>query len=504
MEIDAEGDRGISSFLDGFEGLWRRPPEHYRNAIQTYTIVIDTNVLLDLYRFTPKARHELLDLLRKVKDRLWVPHQVAKEYFSRRVDALKDQIDLYDSIPRELKSLHDRAITHVNTFARRCSLSEKDKKALTDPLKKALADVTEEIDKHRASLDLTLAKVASDDPVLKALAELLDGRTGGPFSPEEEKKLLEAYAERSAAKIPPGYKDSGKSENPHGDFFVWEQMVRHSSEKTTPVLFITSDVKEDWFQKTAGITVGARSELIAEMRDRAQVDFLTLQLSNFLRESKEALGAKVSEDTYEAAKNASRETATSVPPITFTMDRDLYATLLRHLKDRTNQALTELKIAESQDVGQRGTIDHAVQTGLISQKRITFEHSMGELETVEALPITELGGKFLEISVADKKTARIIENLVREYQRVPKSSASFEDRGAPKGSALWAERLKKSLAPYVGSLTLKAISDHSVTFEADDISQMDTDAIRGLAKSFDIDIHMSGADGLQFTAWARR
>lgn len=173
---------GNSSFVAEFEGLWRRPLADYRHAIQTYTIAIDTNVLLDLYRFTPKARHELLDLLRKVQERLWVPHQVAKEYFARRIDALKDQLDLYESVPRELKTLHDRAITQVNTFARRCSLSDKDKEALSDPLRKALASVTSEIERHRNSLDLTLAKVASNDPILEALADILDGRTGQSLS----------------------------------------------------------------------------------------------------------------------------------------------------------------------------------------------------------------------------------------------------------------------------------------------------------------------------------
>ncbi|MGW2716060.1 PIN domain-containing protein [Streptomyces sp. NPDC001492] len=296
-----------STFLVGFEGLWRRPQSDYRRAIQTYTIAIDTNVLLDLYRFTPKARRELLDVLRKVQDRLWVPHQVAKEYFSRRVDALKDQIDLYDAVPRELQTLHDRAITQVNTFSRRCSLPEKDKKALIEPLQKALSAVTGEIERHRNALDLTLAKVASNDPVLEDLAQILNNRTGPPFSLEGEKKLLESYSERAAARVPPGYKDSGKTDNPHGDFFVWEQMIRNSSQGNAPTLFITSDVKEDWFHRAAGVIVGARPELIVEMRERAQADFMIIQLSAFLREAKEALGAEISEATYEAAKNAALE-----------------------------------------------------------------------------------------------------------------------------------------------------------------------------------------------------
>ncbi|MGW4285753.1 PIN domain-containing protein [Streptomyces sp. NPDC004673] len=495
---------GNSSFVAEFEGLWRRPLADYRQAIQTYTIAIDTNVLLDLYRFTPKARHELLDLLRKVQERLWVPHQVAKEYFARRIDALKDQLDLYESVPRELKTLHDRAITQVNTFARRCSLSDKDKEALSDPLRKALASVMSEIERHRNSLDLTLAKVASNDPILEALADILDGRTGQSFTTAEESNLLEDYSERAAAKVPPGYKDASKAENPHGDFFVWEQMMRHSKERGRPTLFITSDVKEDWFHRAAGIPVGARPELIAEMQERAECDFLILQLSSFLKESKEALGAEVSEATYEAAKNVALESSLKEKSSYFAIPREMYESMHRRLSDSAGNALGEWASAQSEGMGEPRTIEHAIKTRLADQRKVEMDRAMDRLQAFEDCLIVDPEAKTLELWVDEKKTAKMINELLHEASPERLDFDARKDTSVQKGSPTWVSRLTKALAPYVDGLAPRTITEESVTYQIGEIANADTGAIRGLARSFDVDINLLADNGAIFTAWARR
>lgn len=54
-------------------------------------IVLDANVLLDLYRITPDARRQVLETLRDVADRLWVPHQAALEFSRNRKEAVRDR-----------------------------------------------------------------------------------------------------------------------------------------------------------------------------------------------------------------------------------------------------------------------------------------------------------------------------------------------------------------------------------------------------------------------------
>lgn len=56
-------------------------------------VVLDANVLLDLYRYTQDARVQVLAALRLIADqqRLWLPHQVGLEFVRNRANAVKDR-----------------------------------------------------------------------------------------------------------------------------------------------------------------------------------------------------------------------------------------------------------------------------------------------------------------------------------------------------------------------------------------------------------------------------
>ncbi len=327
----------MSTFLRGFDGLWARPNEDYRDAVKSYLIAVDTNVLLELYRFTPQARHELLDILDQLGQRLWVPHQVVKEYHRRRFDAVREHLNLYTSVPENLKTLRNKALQEVQNLANRCSMSDTDKQLLTAPINEAFEKVSNEIRRHSDAFDLSLAKVVRGDPILSTLARVLDEKTGEPFPDEEETSLISTFQERAAEQVPPGYRDAGKPENAHGDFFVWEQLLREAKKRQTPVLLVTNDVKPDWVQKEAGFVVGARPELLKEFRERCDRDFLMTQLPHFLSMAKEVLGAAVSQSTMQQAENVHLINASET--FLVTLPSHLYATIYNRLADDFEETL---------------------------------------------------------------------------------------------------------------------------------------------------------------------
>ena len=57
---------------DLFPGYYA--PEDFQELWDKATFVLDANVLLNLYRFPKPAAEELLRVLDKVSDRLWVPY----------------------------------------------------------------------------------------------------------------------------------------------------------------------------------------------------------------------------------------------------------------------------------------------------------------------------------------------------------------------------------------------------------------------------------------------
>jgi len=69
MRLDHE--RSVSGLL---------PPENFQELWDKATFVLDANVLLNLYRFPKGAAHDLLDVLERLSDRLWLPHQATVEY----------------------------------------------------------------------------------------------------------------------------------------------------------------------------------------------------------------------------------------------------------------------------------------------------------------------------------------------------------------------------------------------------------------------------------------
>ncbi|MFJ3848443.1 PIN domain-containing protein [Streptomyces albidoflavus] len=289
--------------MAGFEGMWRRPLSDYEEGVKAYLITLDTNVLLNLYRFTPPAREELLSVLKSLQERLWVSHQVAQEYYSRRMTAVNEHITLYTSVPKALNEARNKAIQELNTFAKRRSMSPDDRNKLVEPINNSFDSAIEGIASHANAFDLTLARVATNDPILEALAEILDGKTGTPFTEEDFNEHLEEFTKRAESKTPPGYKDANKGDNAHGDYFVWEQVLREAESRRTPVLLVTNDAKEDWVRQEAGITIGPRPELVREFKDRCGQDFLLTDLGTFLKVAKSELGAAISESTVAQAEN---------------------------------------------------------------------------------------------------------------------------------------------------------------------------------------------------------
>jgi hypothetical protein len=66
---------------------YRLTDENYRRLWDDCFFVLDTNVLLNIYRYSPKLRTGLIDILTKISERIWVPHQVALEYYDNKPTA---------------------------------------------------------------------------------------------------------------------------------------------------------------------------------------------------------------------------------------------------------------------------------------------------------------------------------------------------------------------------------------------------------------------------------
>ncbi|RLK60440.1 PIN-like domain-containing protein [Actinokineospora cianjurensis] len=83
MPANMADHNGSGGLYAGFEGYRSPTPEELRRVLTSGIVVPDTNLLLNLYRYTATARDTLLRALEKLET-LWVPHQVLTEFWRNR------------------------------------------------------------------------------------------------------------------------------------------------------------------------------------------------------------------------------------------------------------------------------------------------------------------------------------------------------------------------------------------------------------------------------------
>ncbi|MFN5239722.1 MAG: PIN-like domain-containing protein, partial [Aphanizomenon sp.] len=78
-----------------FVGYFRPKDDELSQMWSEGIFVVDANVLLNLYRYSSGTRKELEKALEVVKDRIFIPHQAAKEFLGKRLDVTAGQANEY-------------------------------------------------------------------------------------------------------------------------------------------------------------------------------------------------------------------------------------------------------------------------------------------------------------------------------------------------------------------------------------------------------------------------
>ncbi|RYD02484.1 hypothetical protein N752_24455 [Desulforamulus aquiferis] len=104
--------------LEQFKGFIGYKDEEFKELWEKAIFVVDTNILINFYKYKSKeSTKSLLDILMKLKadNRLWIPHQVALEYFFNYEDNMFKQNEGYDLLSREFEKLKDNAEKVLST-----------------------------------------------------------------------------------------------------------------------------------------------------------------------------------------------------------------------------------------------------------------------------------------------------------------------------------------------------------------------------------------------------
>jgi hypothetical protein len=349
VSSDSESTPNSCGLFDGFEGYRTATLDDYRGVLTTGMVVLDANVLLNLYRYTGDARDDLLTVLGRLGARLWIPHQALVEFWRNRESVLQDPRDT-EKTAAEMTALRDEAVRTFRTWANRVFLPAERSTELIASLEAGFDAVAQGVDQFSDTSAVESARDTDKDAVLASLESILDGRVGPPLPGDaHEEAIVEALRRVDAGK-PPGYKDKKKDdEGAAGDYLVWAQVLVEATFRGCDVLLVTGDVKEDWWRREFGELRGPRIELVDEMRARTGGRLFMTRPTRLLSLAREVLEVTVREESVADADRVDRLLAEPEPTLPGGgWDAGSILTLLRRLDDEAPVQAEAIKLAAQQ------------------------------------------------------------------------------------------------------------------------------------------------------------
>jgi hypothetical protein len=290
---------------------WRLTPSEndFTNLWENAIFVFDTNFLLDLYRVSHSTAKDFLNILEHLKERIWLPNQVVSEFLNRREVIIDSEVQSFQKALTNLEKWKDEELNFnrlkgcIDAAGRIVGAEVAFLFEQQDAYKKAVEEVEkcfrgkiEELSKSHSLLN------SEEDYILSKLLVLFDEKVGEHDSADVLQKIQKEGAERYSQKKPPGFMDDAKeNERKYGDLIIWKQILAFAKQKSCSIVFVTSEKKEDWWNKKGGKIVSPHVELRREFKEQVDGLFWMYQTNRFLEIAKEKLELEISQESIEEA-----------------------------------------------------------------------------------------------------------------------------------------------------------------------------------------------------------
>lgn len=254
-----------------------------KENISDFKIVIDTNVLLNMYRYTSETANSILDAFEIFKDMIWVPFLVGLEFNENREKVILQQISIFKETEKCLNSNYQ----DLKNKLKKLNIENRHPLIITDEISKSFKQLID-IEKEKITkLEKEYIEGIKDDPIGNRINDLLIKHIIEPNHHQSDIKKYNNEAElRYKHKIPPGYEDNKKDgyiffngityTKKYSDYIIWQEIIEKvKKDKIENLIFITDDLKEDWFKQKSIIGKKTlRSELVNEIKNKTDLDII--------------------------------------------------------------------------------------------------------------------------------------------------------------------------------------------------------------------------------------
>lgn len=277
-----------------FPAFYAQTEQEIASLWQDCVFAFDANVLLHIYKYTPETKKEFLNVLKKLQERIWLPHQAAYEYQKRRLVVIDQQRQAYGEIEKILKQAVQSLESALNPYAKHPSID-------VQPMLQEIKAVVEREKQRLKIAKETHPDYSAVDELRDTVSEYFRQRIGEPYTEDELEAIYRKADQRIQQQVPPGYKDAPR----HGDIIIWFQLLDYARVYQRPIIFVTDDAKEDWWLRDNSLT--PRPELVQEMHDNAHLPFHMYLADKFLEEAKTYLKLQDKKGTIADAIEEVRE-----------------------------------------------------------------------------------------------------------------------------------------------------------------------------------------------------
>lgn len=275
---------------DEFSWYFKASDEEIQHIWESGLLTLDANVLLDLYRYHENTRNSLMECIGSFEGRLWLSRQAAEEFFRNRTKVIISATRGFKLATDELEKLKKSLVSVTEQLDGNRIIASEIASNLRDAITTAIGAAETRINEASSCYP----KFLQHDPLLEKLLEIFSGSVGPAFSEEDLKKARAEGEQRKKACIPPGFLDDDKDgDRPFGDYFLWKQVLERAKVVSKPIILVTSERKEDWWEKHSGQTVGPRLELLREAHEYCAQKILIYQTDRFLEFATEKAGRTV-------------------------------------------------------------------------------------------------------------------------------------------------------------------------------------------------------------------
>lgn len=222
---------------------------------EDYVIIPDTNVLLNLYRYSPEFSEFGIQCLKQVVSFLYLPATIRLEFGKHCRAAFANMEARINNANKETKKqvrIAKEKILSSCSSLERLQFPDVDKfrnelEVLLDKLSYVASDFFEE----RKGLELISHYWNGVDKVADLVAQI-EQHSHILSAPTQEEIFIwcEEGKTRYKKGIPPGFKD-GKNKDgvrKYGDLIIWKELLKFAHTQSKNIIFVTDDVKADWWE----------------------------------------------------------------------------------------------------------------------------------------------------------------------------------------------------------------------------------------------------------------